>query len=77
MDPGSFCVFNAQICILLHSRDFLSFLTSSSTPITDENSILHCTLINIRYFCDNTQFGFAFFLYRSSIKSLSFFNYLT
>ena len=31
--PGSFWVFNAQICILLHSRDSFSFiLTASSTP---------------------------------------------
>ena len=32
-DPGSFWVFNAQICILLHSRDSFSLiLTASSTP---------------------------------------------
>ena len=29
---------------------FLSFLTVSSTPKTDKNSISHCTSINSRYF---------------------------
>ena len=29
---------------------FLSFMTPSSTPKTDKNGILHCSLINLRYF---------------------------
>ena len=49
--PGSFSVFNAQICILPHSRDsFLPFLASTSTPKADRNRILDCTSINMRYF---------------------------
>ena len=39
--PGSFWGFNAQTCILAHSRDsFLLFMTASSTPKTDKNSTL-------------------------------------
>ena len=45
--PGSFWVFNAQICILPHSRD--SFLTSISTPKVDKNRTLHCTSINLKH----------------------------
>ena len=36
--PGSFWVFNAQICILTHSREFLSILT----PKVDKNRALNC-----------------------------------
>ena len=39
--PGSFGGFNAQTCILAHSRDSsLLFMTASSTPKTDKNSTL-------------------------------------
>ena len=55
--PGSFWGFNAQICILPHSRDsFLSFLTASSTPKTNKNSTSHCNSINLRYFIYYTHF---------------------
>ena len=48
--PGSFWVFNAQICILTHSRDsFLSFLTSILTPNVDKNRALEFTSINLRH----------------------------
>ena len=47
--PGSFWVFNAQICILPHSRDSFSLiLTSISTPKVDKNRTLDCTSISLR-----------------------------
>ena len=56
-DPGNFCVFNAQICILLHSRDsFLSFLMACMILKTDQKSTLCCTSINFRYFNLTTPF---------------------
>ena len=48
--PGSFWVFDAQICILTHSRDsFLLFLTSILTPKVDKNRALDFTSINLRH----------------------------
>ena len=42
MGPGRFGVFNSQICIVQHSRNFFShFLTSSSISKADENSKSH------------------------------------
>ena len=58
--PGSFWVFNAQICILSHSKD--SFLTSSFMPKADKNSTLHCTSINLRYVYVITPFANLHFL---------------
>ena len=48
--PGSFWVFNAQICILTHSRDSFSLiLTSILTPKVDKNGALEFTSINLRH----------------------------
>ena len=48
--PGSFWVFDAQICILTHSRDsFLLFKTSILTPKVDKNRALDFTSINLRH----------------------------
>ena len=46
--PGSFWVFDAQICILTHSL-FLLFLTSILTPKVDKNRALDFTSINLRH----------------------------
>ena len=48
--PGSFWVFNAQICILPHSRDSFSLIfdTYFNTK-SDKNRTLHCTSINLRH----------------------------
>ena len=49
-DPGSFWIFDAQICILTHSRAlYLSFLTSILTPKVDKNRALDFTSINLRH----------------------------
>ena len=50
--PGSFGVSDAQIYAFSYILEtlFLSFLTPSLTPKTDENRTLHCTSINLRYF---------------------------
>ena len=48
--PGSFWVFNAQICILPISRDSFSLIFDIiSTPKVDKNRTLHCTSINLRH----------------------------
>ena len=48
--PGRFWVFDAQICILTHSRDFfLLFLTSILTTKVDKNRALDFTSINLRH----------------------------
>ena len=47
--PGSFWVFDAQICILTHSTLFLLFLTSILTPKVDKNRALDFTSINLRH----------------------------
>ena len=48
--PGSFWVFNAQICILPHSRDSFSLiLTLISTPKVNKNTTLCCTSVNLRH----------------------------
>ena len=48
--PGSFWVFNAQICILTHSRDSFSLiLTSILIPKVDKNRTLEFTSINLRH----------------------------
>ena len=48
--PGSFWVFDAQICIFTHSRDsFLLFLTSILTPKVDRKRALDFTSINLRH----------------------------
>ena len=47
--PGNFWVFNAQMCILPHSRDSF-ILTSTSITKADKNRTLDCTSINLRYF---------------------------
>ena len=49
--PGSFWGFDAQICILTHSRDSfsLSFLTSILPPKVDKNRALDFTSINLRH----------------------------
>ena len=53
--PGSFWVFDAQICILTHSRDFLMsilfllFKTSILTPKVDKNRALDFTSINLKH----------------------------
>ena len=48
--PGSFWGFDAQICILTHSRDSFSLiLTSILTPKVDKNRALDFTSINLRH----------------------------
>ena len=48
--PGSFWVFNAQICILIHSRNSFSLiLTSILIPKVDKNRALEFTSINLRH----------------------------
>ena len=49
--PGSFWVFDAQICILTHSRElfFSIILTSILTPKVDKNRALDFTSINLRH----------------------------
>ena len=48
--PGSFWVFDAQICILTHSRDSFSLiLTFILTPKVDKNRALDFTSINLRH----------------------------
>ena len=44
--PGSFWVFDAQICILTHSRDSFSLIL---TPKVDKNRALDFTSINLRH----------------------------
>ena len=49
--PGSFWVFNAQICTFSHILEtlFLSFLTSILIPKADKNRALEFTSINLRH----------------------------
>ena len=48
--PGSFQVFNAQICIIPHSRDSLSLIFDIYfNTKTDKNRMLDCTSNNLRY----------------------------
>ena len=48
--PGSFWVFDAQICILTHSRDSFSLIFDIYlTPKVDKNRALDFTSINLRH----------------------------